>query len=992
VLFLFKKKVLKGQKSGFRRLKMSVLNFFGCKFGHTLYTAQDARTPVFGWASLIFRSSVPQQKFSAIPYLSRLKHFPMTRILLFVSSLLILGSTAYFFPQSEKTLIMPSGASEENGKLRRAWEKMRLADPATGEIPVGIQFLERQWAATLPQASVDRGGNGQWMSQGPWNVGGRTRALALDVTNENRMLAGGISGGMWLSEDGGQSWSRKTPLNAHPGCTSIAQDTRTGKTDTWYYTSGELFGSSPSGGGAYYLGDGMFKSTDGGNTWTPMAGTDVGAEHSFTTVWQGVWKVATDPSAPANQDEVYVATYGAIFRSVNGGNTWAAVRGSASAAPFSYYTDVAVTPSGVVYATLSSDGAQKGIWRSTNGTTWTNISPANMPANYDRIVIEVNPNEADEVYFFGYTPGSGHLSIYFGNEEWNSLWKYSYVSGNGSGAGGTWDDLSANLPSDGTQFDQCATQSSYDIVVRVQPGTGHVFIGGTNLWRSTDGFTSPNNTTKIGGYKIGTDLPFFELYPNHHTDLHEILFLPSNPNVLISGSDGGIHRTENCLAPFVDWSYLNDGYITAQFYSAVIDTRTAGDNTLIGCLQDNGNFFVNSADPTAPWRQTVNGDGAYGAIAPNKAFYILSIQQGKVAKVKLDNNGVVEAFRRIDPIGPATDDYLFINPLVMDPEDANVLYLPAGRALYRQNELGAIALTGVWDSISQGWTKFPDTLTNGVFSAIAVSESAPLHRLYLGTSANQLFRVDNAHTGTPALTPITPPVGTPATAYVNCLAVDPTNPDRVVLVYSNYAIYSLFLSEDAGATWIKVGGNLEASVTGTGAGSSARWVSILPLDNGKLKYFCGTSIGLFSADTLRLHAGGQAGTTWALEGANEIGSTVVDHIALRPSDGWVVAATHGNGAFSAHFNTESSSQNLATNVSVRVYPNPAHETVWFDIPASKGPPAQLRIFDLKGNLVRQQRLSNVKNAVSTSDLPAGVYVWEIQNKGWHKTGKIVFER
>ena len=107
-----------------------------------------------------------------------------------------------------------------------------------------------------------------------------------------------------------------------------------------------------------------------------------------------------------------------------------------------------------------------------------------------------------------------------------------------------------------------------------------------------------------------------------------------------------------------------------------------------------------SADPTAPWKQTVNGDGSFGAVAPGKAYYILSIQQGRVAKVALSNDGTVVAFRRIDPIGPKKDDYSFINPLALDPSDANVLYLPAGNRLYRQTELAAINLTGEWDSIA----------------------------------------------------------------------------------------------------------------------------------------------------------------------------------------------------------------------------------------------------------------------------------------------------
>lgn len=882
---------------------------------------------------------------------------------------------------------MPGGASEENGDYRREWERKRTADPATGQVPAGIQFLERRFAANLPQTVLERGGNGQWMSRGPWNVGGRTRALAIDVANENRMLAGGISGGMWLSEDAGQTWTRKTPLNAHPGCTSIAQDTRAGKTNTWYYASGELYGASSSGGGSYYLGDGLFKSIDGGNNWTPINATDDGSPHSFTTVWQGVWRVATDPVA--TQDVVYAATYGAIFRSTNGGGAWTVVRGSASTSPFSYYTDIAVTPSGVAYATLSSDGSQKGIWRSTNGTTWVNITPAFMPNEYNRLVIGINPNNENEVYFFGTTPGSGHFTNYLGSDDWTSLFKYTFVSGDGSGAGGQWEDRSANLPATGTEFDQCAAQGGYDLVVKVQPGTNNVFIGGTNLWRSTDGFASPDHITKIGGYKIGTTLPFFQLYPNHHPDLHEALFLPSNPNVMITGSDGGIHRTENCLAPFVEWSYLNNSYVTSQFYTAVIDKNAPGDNTLLGGLQDNGNFFVNSADATAPWKQTVNGDGAYGAIAPNKAFYVLSIQQGKVAKVNLDAAGNVLAFRRIDPIGPKKDDYQFINPLALDPNDANILYLPAGNKLFRQNELTTIPLTGQWDSIAQGWTQFPDTLLAGQFTAMAVSQAAPAHRLYLGTSNNKIFRIDNAHTGAPALTALPSPVAA-ADAFVNCLAIDPNNADRVVLVYSNYAVYSMFLSEDAGATWKKVGGNLEANVSGTGTGPSLRWVSMLPMDNGKIKYFCGTSVGLYSADTLKLHATGQAGTVWTLESPNEIGSTVVDFVDVRISDGLVVAATHGNGMFAANFKTGSGVFEPKQSVTVHVSPNPTSDIAEFNLADPQLSGTRVRLFDLNGQLLRDEPMTGTQAQLQLNDLPVGVYVWHIQGKGgWRSSGKLV---
>lgn len=908
-------------------------------------------------------------------------------------SVLSLALVAWFFipkPSSTtaKNSIVPSEPSEENPALREAWERQRLADPATGRIPEGIEFLEQKFASGLPQAAAQRSGSG-WISRGPYNYGGRSRALAMDFTNENRLLAGSVSGGVWLSEDGGQSWTRKTPLNAHPGCVSIAQDTRPGHTNTWYYLSGEVYGTSASGGGAFYLGDGLFKSTDGGNNWTPVTSTAGGNQQGLTTLYQTGWRVITDPTAPEGQEIVYMATINAIYRSANGGTSWTAVRAGSLSGNWSYFTDVAISSTGVLYATLSSDGPVKGIYRSTNGTTWTNITPGFMPAEYDRMVLGINPNNENEVYFFGTTPNSGHYTNYIESDDWTSLFKYTYLSDDGSGAGGDWVDLSANLPSAGTELDQCAAQGGYDLVVRVQPGTNYVFIGGTNIWRSTDGFTTPNNTNKIGGYKIGSQRPFFELYPNHHPDIHDLLFLPSNNKVMLSCSDGGLHRTEDCNAPFVEWSRLNNGYVTTQFYTAVIDHNAPGDSMLLGGLQDNGNFFVNSNNPNAPWRQTVNGDGAFGAVAPGKAYFVLSIQQGHVAKVQLDANGEVLGKVRIDPVGRTKDDYQFINPLVLDPNDANVLYLPAGNRCYRQSELGSIALTGVWDSISQGWTQYPDTLSSGQFTAIAVSDMNPAHRVYLGTSNNQLFRIDNADTGTPSFTTLTLPTGTSNQAFVNCLAVDPRNADRVIVVYSNYSVYSMFLSENGGQSWIKVAGNLEANLAGTGNAPSLRWVSMLPLPDGKTKYFCGTSVGLYSADTLLLHANGQAGTHWVQEAADVIGSTIVDYVDVRASDGLVVAASHGNGMFTANFQASSPTVNPTVDLQVQVFPNPANAYVAFDLGQQPVGAVQATLFDLSGNRMKQLELKSAFQQVNIAELPTGVYVWEIRGKNWTKRGKLV---
>src|SRR6187551_2586667 len=123
-------------------------------------------------------------------------------------------------PQTSHRNSLRGEGTEENIQHRIQWEKERLADPVTGKIPFGIRDRELAFAATLPNDagnSALQRSSATWNFRGPWNVGGRTRALAIDVANENNILAGGVSSGMWRSTDGGTSWTRTTPLPGYPG-------------------------------------------------------------------------------------------------------------------------------------------------------------------------------------------------------------------------------------------------------------------------------------------------------------------------------------------------------------------------------------------------------------------------------------------------------------------------------------------------------------------------------------------------------------------------------------------------------------------------------------------------------------------------------------------------------------------------------------------------------------------------------------------------------
>lgn len=579
--------------------------------------------------------------------------------------------------------------------------------------------------------------------------------------------------------------------------------------------------------------------------------------------------------------------------------------------------------------------------------------------------------------------------------EWNSLWKYKYISGNGSGAGGIWQDRSLNLPSTGGLFDKFQSQGSYDLVVKVKPNdTNTVFIGGTNLYRSTSGFADATHTTMIGGYQVGATLPVVNLYANHHPDQHELVFLSSDINKMISTNDGGIFKTNDNTATTVAWNSLNNGYVSTMFYTCAIDHATTS-NILIGGAQDNGSWYTNTTTVTTPWVTPRGGDGSYCAIADNQAAYYFSIQNGKVMRAKLNAAGTVDSFARIDPIGGT--GYLFINPYTLDPNNNNLMYLAAGSHLWRNNNLAGIPYAGNWDSISTNWVRFPDSVTGGLkITAIAVAKT-PANRVYFGTSSKKVFRVDNANTGTPTPVEITSTSLTasfPNGGNVSCIAVDPGNADNVMVAFSNYGVYSLFYSNDGGTTWGKVAGNLEANISGSGDGPSCRWVSIIPVSGGTA-YLVGTSVGLYGTTLLD-----GINTVWTKQAIAQIGSSVVDMIDYRATDGLVAVATHSHGMFTAKITDVSGITGIKeivankSNIHFICYPNPFNQqaAIQFTLPVTSH--VSVALYDALGRCIKtvtdaEMTSGEKKYVISANGLPAGIYFCTLKAGNYSETKRLV---
>lgn len=769
---------------------------------------------------------------------------------------------------------------------RVAWEIMRLQDPGTGVIPGGIRRRELAFAQNLfDQAPVSVGKQrlSEWRFLGPSNLGGRTRALALDIADEQVILAGAVSGGIWRSDDGGANWVQTLDPAQLKSVTSIAQDTRPGKHAVWYAGTGELRGNSASAAGAPYRGDGIYKSYNGGITWQVLESTSTTTPERLDQDMDYIWRVVVDVSNEG-QDEVYAATFGGIYRSIDGGETWKKTLGGNGNENIN--TDLVIDKNGVLYASMSQPGDSAGLWRSSDGEAWVAINPLGWPGSYMRTVAAISPMDENQVYFISHSPGYGKND--------HSLWKYTYLSGVGSGtAGGFWEDRSSNLPEFGSFGNEPFTsQEGYDLLIAIHPTVpGTVFIGGTSLYRSTDAFTSSTKIDWIAGYSGSGD----NWTGVHHPDQHIIVFSRSNPNVVYSGSDGGIHRTSNILSSSVHWSSLNNGYVTSQFYTITLDHEATASQAALGGTQDNGTWYVENPELTTIGDELFGGDGAYCALLDNGRTRYLSSQRGNIYRFTYDGEGNRISWTRIT--SSLYDQYLFIHPFMLDPNDQHTMYLPGGRVMLRNNQLNEISEFQA-NPHSVGWEALQRSAIEGtgVISSLDVSRSNPVHRVYFGTSRGEIYRIDDASNSDYVVRNVTD-TSFPSGAYVSSISVHPSDANFVVISYSNYGVNSVYMSENGGDDWTNISGNLEENPDGSGSGPSVRWVEVVGDSFSAPMLFAGTSTGLYS--TIELDG---ANTTWSQEGSAEIGNNIVDMIDFRSSDRYLVLATHGHGLFATHVN------------------------------------------------------------------------------------------
>ena len=645
----------------------------------------------------------------------------MKTISLLILSLLVMIST-YFMTKDYLSLNNSSlikfdveAVNEEPG-LRESQEFLKLRDPNLNVVPNNIRSKELNFAKRLSNynslSKTSKIGL-SWKNIGPYNLGGRTRALGLDINDNNIIIAGSSSGGIFRSIDNGSSWNKVSKTDQLPNTTCLIQDLRKGKGNIWFCGTGEYRSPSIRFGNVLFSGDGIYKSIDNGLSWNLLPSTSTSKPNLQDNSFDYIYKVDLDNSK-IDEDIVYAATYKGIRRSSNGGLTWVNSIGNVNTQ--NCYSDVCVTPSGQVYATMSSSSGLGGIYHSSDGVKWEKITPENFSDSTQRLVVSYPPSNESLIYVLGQTHEFGKkIDGFYGFPEWSALLRYNVNNK-------SWINLSDNLPPDARNgFNSL---NSYAMYLKFNPRNEKIaFLGSANLHVSSDAFETTNYRW-IGGYPSQGN---WDENGALHPDQHTLVFSNRDTNVIYCGNDGGVKKVDYSEVKNEgnNWVQLNNGYITSQFYSVSID-KSGLTNSVVGGAQDNGSWRSIKQIPNDNWENVGSGDGCFCSNPGGGSVYTSS-QNGSIYRI--DSSG---GFDYINKGGDA--NYLFVNPFFMP--DSDNMYIAAGSFIKIVKNLNS-NIRYDYNNPSPGIT-MEGTRLNDNMQISALTTSGDY--LYYGTTNGHIFK------------------------------------------------------------------------------------------------------------------------------------------------------------------------------------------------------------------------------------------------------------
>ena len=615
---------------------------------------------------------------------------------------------------------------------------------------------------------------------GPALTSGRIADFAVDPRNRKRFFVAAASGGVWKTENAGTTW---TPLFDKEGSYSIG-DVTLDPNDPLVVWVGTGENNSQRSVG---YGDGVYKSVDGGKSWTHMGLKD--SEH--------IGNIVVDPR---NSDRVFVAAHGPLWRSggdrglfltEDGGKSWTNIL---EISENTGVNEVVIDPRNpdVMYASsyqrrrhvwvLINGGPEGALYKSKDGgKTWNKLENGLPKGDIGRVGLAVSPADPDTVYAI--VEAAGKDGGFYRSTD----------------AGASWDKRSDHV-SGSPQY--------YNEIIADPKRVDRVYSMDTWMHVTEDGGKSFHKVGEV----------------TKHVDNHALWIDPADTDYLLAGCDGGVYETFDRGAT---WVFMANLPVT-QFYRATPDNDAPFYN-VYGGTQDNATLGGPSRTTTVhgitnqDWFVTIFGDGYKTVIDPTNPDILYSqYQYGGLARFDRKSGELVDIQPQPAP-GEDGSRWNWDSPVIISPHSNTRLYF-ASQRLYRSDDRGNswVPVSGDLSSgvdrnklkvMGRVWSVdavAKNTSTSFYGNIVALNESTLVEGLiYVGTDDGLVQITEN---GGETWTRTGEIAGVPPGTYVYDLEPSLHDADIVFGSFNNHKMGDfrpyLMKSADRGKTWASITGNL----------------------------------------------------------------------------------------------------------------------------------------------------------------------------------------